>query len=226
MSIAMSPINRLKGIARKLFSPNASFRDLSRRKRIFLYAGDIPQDLNYNKYVGLSCTQSNSRHVRHDLTEALPLPDNCVDIYQSEDVFEHIDPRELPSVINEIYRVLKPGGLFRLSLPDYRCNILHERSLKDEHGNLVFDPEGGGDYIDGRVVNGGHVWFPTYETVRDLLGSTLFTNISYYHYYDEKGNGVTHAIDYSLGHVRRTPDHDERVQDPYRPLSIVVDCRK
>jgi predicted SAM-dependent methyltransferase len=222
----MSPIEKLKSLARKVFSPKASFRDLSRRECIFLYAGDVPQDFNYNKYVGLSLTQSDFRHVRHDVTEAIPLPDNCVDIYQSEDVFEHIDPRKLPSVINEIHRVLKRGGLFRLSLPDYRCNMLHERAVKDEQGNIVFDPDGGGDYIDGKVVNGGHVWFPVYETVKEMLASTLFTNICFYQYYDEDGNGVTNAIDYSLGHVMRTPDHDHRVQDPYRPMSIVVDCRK
>lgn len=98
--------------------------------------------------------------------------------------------------------------------------------MKDEQGNIVFDPGGGGDYIDGKVVNGGHVWFPVYETAKEMLASTLFTNIRFHHYYDEDGNGVTKAIDYSLGHVMRTPDHDYRVQDPYRPMSVVVDCRK
>ena len=43
---------------------------------------------------------------------------------------------------------------------------------------------------------------------------------------DEMGKGVTHPIDYSIGHVMRTPDHDERVKNPYRPMSLVVDCIK
>ena len=37
---------------------------------------------------------------------------------------------------------------------------------------------------------------------------------------------VTHKIDYSKGHIHRTPDTDQRVQNPYRPMSIVVDCYK
>jgi len=89
----------------------------------------LPDDSKYYKFVGLSLNESDSRHIQHNVTEPLPFPDDCVDVYQSEDVFEHIDPGKLPSVINEIYRVLKPGGLFRLSLPDYRCNILRERSF-------------------------------------------------------------------------------------------------
>ncbi len=33
-------------------------------------------------------------------------------------------------------------------------------------------------------------------------------------------------IDYSKGYIYRTPDHDSRVKNPYRPMSIVVDCHK
>ena len=33
-------------------------------------------------------------------------------------------------------------------------------------------------------------------------------------------------IYYSLGFVLRTPDHDERTQNPFRSLSIVVDLYK
>lgn len=203
-----------------------SFRDLTFREQILLYAGDVTPDDKHINYIGLSLSQEDSQHIRHDVTKTLPLPDNCVDIYQSEDVFEHILPEKLLDLINDIYRVLKPGGLFRLSLPDYRCDILSERSLKDNQGNYVFDPWGGGEYVDGKVINGGHVWFPQYETVKNILKTSLFKEIIFYHYYDETGNPVTKYIDYSLGYIRRTPDHDERVKNPYRPLSIVVDCRK
>lgn len=35
-----------------------------------------------------------------------------------------------------------------------------------------------------------------------------------------------HPIDYSKGMVMRTPDFDDRVRYPKRPLSIVVDLTK
>ena len=77
-------------------------------------------------------------------------------------------------------------------------------------------------------MGNGHVWFPNYENVKTLLESTHFSNdkINYLHYYDENKNPITNNIDYSLGYVKRTPDNDERVKTPYRPMSIVVDCYK
>jgi SAM-dependent methyltransferase len=211
---------------RNVFSLKISFNDLKMKEAIYLYAGDVPQNGLYNKFVGLSLSQANSQHIKHDITKKLPLENACVDIYQSEDVFEHIEPEKLLLVIDEIYRVLKPGGIFRLSMPDYQCDILYRRTQKNKKGELLFDPGGGGEFIDGKVVKGGHVWFPQYKTVKELIEKTHFKDIRFHHYYDESGKGIIKPIDYTIGHVMRTPDHDERVKNPYRPMSIVVDCIK
>jgi 2-polyprenyl-6-hydroxyphenyl methylase/3-demethylubiquinone-9 3-methyltransferase len=42
--------------------------------------------------------------------EALPCPDNSSDIVFCCDVLEHV--RDVPKVVSEIFRVLKPGGIF------------------------------------------------------------------------------------------------------------------
>lgn len=216
-------------IARKItnFPANKiTWERLLIEKNIYLYAGDLPKRNQYKKFIGLSLSQANKCHIKHDIREPYPLPNNCVDIYQAEDVFEHIEYEKLPSVIGEIYRVLKGGGILRISVPDYRCDILYNRTQKNEKDELLFDPDGGGDFIDGNVVNGGHVWFPRYETIKELLEKAQFKEIRFYHYYDEQGKGITKPIDYSIGYVMRTPDHDKRVANPYRPMSIVVDCIK
>jgi SAM-dependent methyltransferase len=161
--------------------------------------------------------------------EALPLPDSCVEIYQSEDVFEHVPYDSLPAVFDEIYRVLKPGGLFRLSMPDYRADVYQERTLRNTAGEMVFDPGGGGSYRDGKVIDGGHVWLPRFELVEALFGNSKFATygtVDFLHYIARDGTFVIRDIDYSLGHVSRTPDHDDRVRSPRRPLSIVVDARR
>lgn len=208
-------------------STNCSFKKIKNKKRIYLYAGDIVgMEDKFREYIGLSLTTCNENHIKHDITHTLPLKDNSVDRFQAEDVFEHIEIEKIPSIINEIYRILKPEGVFRLSIPDYRTDILRDRSVVDEHGTIIFDPYGGGDFVDGKVINGGHVWFPIYENVNDLLKKSLFTKCTFYHYYDNMGIGITKPIDYSIGFIRRTPDHDDRVKDPYRPMSIVVDCIK
>ncbi len=205
-----------------------SFAAIARREQIHLYAGDVPNLPEYagKGLVGLSLTASDARHIRHDITKPYPLAEGSVDSYQAEDVFEHIEYEKLADVVDEIHRVLKPGGCFRLSVPDYRCDILRNRSLYDVSGEIAFDPVGEGAFRDGRVVDGGHVWFPTYEKVKRLIERSKFDDFKFYHYYDENGQSVTNEIDYSRGYVMRTPDHDARVQNPYRAMSIVVDMFK
>ena len=202
----------------------ARWEQVAARSPVRLYAGDVHDLPEYLGWTGLSLTQENDRHMRQDMTEPLPFPDNSVDAFQSEDVFEHIAYDRLIPVLNELHRVLKPGALFRLSVPDYRCDVLYNRSVKDAHGNLLFDPIGG-----GTPENPGHVWFPRYENVRSLLEASRFGSdgtITFLHYYEPGGKGITRAIDYSKGHVQRTPDFDPRVQTPYRPMSLVVDLTK
>ena len=184
---------------------------------IKLYAGDIPDDADV---IGLSLTKNDDRHIQHDICTSMPLLD-IVDSYQAEDVFEHIQYDKLLFVVDEIYRVLKVGALFRLSMPDYGCGVLIDRSVKNSAGNIVFDPGGGGNR-----EKPGHLWFPRIDTVQRLLSKSKFTNIKYLHYYNMDGTFVVRKIDYSKGYVSRTPDFDVRVQDPYRPMSMVIDLIK
>ena len=50
--------------------------------------------------------------------------------------------------------------------------------------------------------------------------------VKFLHYYDIDNNPVINDIDYTKGHIHRTPDNDKRVQNPLRPMSIVVDAYK
>ena len=204
------------------------FNDIKEEKIIKLYAGDIPENnRNYDGYIGLSITKNDCRHINFDITNKYPLKDNVVDSYQAEDVLEHIEINKIVDVLNEIYRILKKdSGMLRISVPDYRCDILKERSIKDEMGKIIFDPFGGGNFKNGQVINGGHLWFPTYEVMKELVEKSLFNKYEFLHYYNENGDAVTKTIDYTKGYVQRTPDNDERVKKPYRPMSIVVDCYK
>ena len=121
-----------------------------------LYAGDIPNKDFYKNLLGLSLTKENKNHIKWDLCKfPYPFKENSIESFQSEDVFEHIDYNKLVDIIDEIYRILKPNSLFRLSMPDYNCDILYKRSIYDFYGNIVYDPLGGGTF-----ENPGHVWFP------------------------------------------------------------------
>ena len=122
------------------------FKSLEKKENIYLYAGDLSQTLINdidNKFIGLSLSQSNSNHIQFDITDPIPLQNNTVDIFCAEDVMEHIEYKFQTNIFNEIHRILKPNGIFRLAVPDYRCDILFERTLKTMKGELKFDPGGG-----------------------------------------------------------------------------------
>jgi SAM-dependent methyltransferase len=195
-----------------------------------LYAGKLRRGLpQFATHMGITPYYASTRNIRHDVAEPFPIPNGSVELFQSEDVFEHIELSKIVPIFNEIHRILKSGGLFRLSLPDYRLDHNIRRSVKDPDGHIVFDPGGGGDYVDGRVTGGGHLWFPTIEIVRTLFEESLFNGhgvVKFLHYNNGDGAYQADPIDYNLGHKQRTPDHDNRLTDPRQPISIVVDAFK
>jgi SAM-dependent methyltransferase len=198
--------------------------------KVNLYAGKVSRGLpQFATHWGITPYYASSRNVCHDVTMPYPIPDQSVDCYQSEDVFEHIPLARIVPIIDEIHRVLKPGGLFRLSVPDYHFDLYRDRTRRGADGQFLFDPGGGGNFRDGQVVDGGHLWFPTIELMRELMGQSRFAGggrIEYLHYTEADGSFTIRPIDYSLGHIQRTPDHDARVADNPRPLSIVIDAWK
>lgn len=53
-----------------------------------------------------------------DLTKPLPYTDNSITAIFSSHVFEHLFMDEVEKLIGECYRVLKPGGICRVVVPD------------------------------------------------------------------------------------------------------------
>lgn len=201
-----------------------TFDKLDLTKGVKLYAGDICDEVHMQDecLYGLSINRADKRHILHDITIEYPLPDNSIEGYQAEDVLEHITINKLVPAINEIYRILKPGGCFRICLPDYFSPYLKSISMKDNAGNIVFDPTGGGTYGVNGVENGGHVWFPTYKNISEILGETLFNKIDFLCYYTENEELVKGELDFSKGYIRRVPT--DEVNGIY--YSIVIDCYK
>lgn len=68
--------------------------------------------------------------VHMDVTRPLPLPDNSVDVIFSEEVIEHVSLSHGYNMLKECHRVLKPGGMIRLTTPD--LGYFAERALNSE----------------------------------------------------------------------------------------------
>lgn len=62
--------------------------------------------------------QKADNFISADLTEGIPLPDSSVDYVFSEDFLEHLPQNKAVFFINEIARVLKPGGIMEHYIPN------------------------------------------------------------------------------------------------------------
>jgi predicted SAM-dependent methyltransferase len=71
--------------------------------------------------------------------QRLPLADGCASLIYASHILEHFDRHEYKPVLAEWFRVLRPGGILRLSVPDFAAcaAIYYERGLADGLSGLV-----------------------------------------------------------------------------------------
>lgn len=110
--------------------------------------------------------------------KAIPLPDGCADVAQAIHVFEHFYRWEAEGVLREWRRLLKPGGLLILELPNLvKCceNFLsgRKRGGKDPdqlaRWGIYGDPRTGDKFMN-------HPWGYSPDEVIDLLHANGFAD--------------------------------------------------
>jgi SAM-dependent methyltransferase len=73
--------------------------------------------------------------ISHDLRRGIPFPDESVDAVYHSHLMEHVDRDCIPAFQREIYRVLKPGGLQRICVPDLE-RLVREYAISLEADDL------------------------------------------------------------------------------------------
>ena len=213
------------------------------QNQLFLYHGSLyknePQYLD-PRFVGLPLSfRTHYREITCDLHLRLPLPDCCADAFQSQDVLEHLEPEKVVYCLNEVYRVLKKGGLFRLSLPDYNSPLLQKRSVYNYKGEILGDVAMGArvktDGYNSEVYcintasdGNAHLWLPTYELVNKYIlesdfGSAFSCNWLHANIKNQKPI-LKNIPDNNIFFVSRCPPNDMRADG--LPVSLIVDLIK
>ena len=103
----------------------------------------------------------------------VPLPDGYADECHAYHVIEHFVAWEAPTALAEWRRLLKPGGLLILELPDLAkaCrNLLEGRKDQYSMWPLYGDPSHRDDFMT-------HRWGYTPKTIVDLLNASGFVKI-------------------------------------------------
>ncbi len=153
-------------------------------------------------------------NIRHRLPGRFDWPDGVVDRALSEHFLEHLRIAEVLEVCREVCRVLKPGGLFRLAVPD------------------VFHPRKRPSFAAGYDLDDRHhqsIW--TFQSMTQVLVAAGFPVVQLQHYWDESGHFHMHPIDFLQGHVKRSPQFDRRNREgrEYGELwstSLIIDAYK
>lgn len=76
--------------------------------------------------------------VRNDITDLSMFADGSVDLIYMCHVLEHVHRREIFDVLAEFRRVLKPGGVLRISVPDFdRLIAMYQDIGRDPDGIIA-----------------------------------------------------------------------------------------
>ncbi|HWX90154.1 MAG TPA: methyltransferase domain-containing protein [Rhizomicrobium sp.] len=205
----------------------------------YLYFGSLgPHERQFQipNFTGLALEPAHDREMKHDLAAALPYPAGSIAKIQAQDVLEHLAFDKVPFVLDEIYRVLKPGGIFRLSVPDYRCPVLKRRSIYDARGRVIGDLlMGAASYLDPatgearvRFSEDGeaHLWFPRYELITHLVLKSEIrkAQIHFYQGFLDDHTYLCEPVPENEMFVQRAAPHDQRAGGA--PISSIADFVK
>jgi predicted SAM-dependent methyltransferase len=138
--------------------PEASARD--GKLKLHLGCGTV----NTPGYVNIDVAPMSHVHLVQKIDRLARFKSNSVDFIYASHVLEHISHRETIKVLQEWKRVLKPGGLLRLSVPDFDA-LLQIYGMSQNHlpsiERMLF---GGQDY-----PGNAHFAAFNFDHIRSLL---------------------------------------------------------
>lgn len=122
-----------------------------------------------------------------DVVSGLPLASGSCDLVFSSHVLEHLARNDLLKALDEVYRILKPGGVFRSVLPDLEREVTFY--LKNGSTEACSDfmlsaglglearPRGWLALIKTAWGNTQHHWMWDYKGIEKSLNECGFTSV-------------------------------------------------
>lgn len=110
----------------------------------------------------------------------LYLNDNTVDLIYASHVINYFDRNQVVGVLSEWKRVLKPGGVLRLAVPDFYqiAQLYYMNFYKLNYLDQLIGPLYGRMFCDGRPIY--HKTTYDFTALHDLLEYCGFKNIDHW----------------------------------------------
>jgi len=93
----------------------------------------------HKKWVNIDFASHHENVIAHNLLKGIPFDENVFDVVYHSHVLEHFARGDGKAFITECYRVLKPGGILRVAVPDLEQIVKNYLQCLD--GALVGDKE-------------------------------------------------------------------------------------
>lgn len=127
-------------------------------------------------WTNIDFNSADGRVIAHDLRQKLPFDDNRFDAVYHSHVLEHFTRGDGQQFISECWRVLKPGGVLRVAVPDGAqiCRLYLEALAKLEAGESEW--QGRYDWMMLELYD---------QTVRTFSGGEMANYLSRHEVLDE-----------------------------------------
>ncbi len=130
------------------------------------------------EYLGLL---RGHRFVHHDLSYGLPIEDSVVHYIYTSHFIEHLFRKDAAHLLRECFRVLKPGGVLRISVPDLEYAVsLYSKGEKEKMLTAYFFVDDDGSYY------ARHKYMYDSNMITDILSNIGFKDVTRCDY--KKGN--------------------------------------
>jgi len=142
-----------------------------------------------------------------DLNRKLPFPDGRFEMIYSSHVLEHFSYKELKKLLSELYRVLEPGGIMSVCVPDASIYIALYNAKKKSNDFTNYQPA----FISERPM--------------DILNYLFYMDGQHKHMFDF--DSLTHHL-LSAGFIDcKLRDFDPSLDSSSRHNgSLYAECRK
>ena len=184
----------------------------SRKTPVLLNLGSGPRGLDDGHWINIDGYRDRDVHLVVDFQRRLPFPDSSFDGVFSEHVLEHFTEEDGLRLATEAARVLRPGGVFRVVVPDGEFIL---RSYFEDPEELVRYRGGSPSETAMQMVNSffrqryEHQFIYDWPTLKRLLEQAGF------------GEVVRSAYGESGAHIGLQIDDEKYIRE-----SLYVEARK
>lgn len=158
-----------------------------------------------------------------DITKSgLPFKDNSIRYIYTSHMIEHLDPFDAKNFFGECFRILKPGGTFRIICPDidiWLDNFKTDKGLfkqyknetiEDKYNDIVYNVkdkiQSNTEIFQSMLYGWGHKWMWNYESLSRWLkdeGFTLVEKMGYLDTHVSKFKQLEETIPHKIHSIRQ-----------------------